>query len=84
MKTTNRTSRLSRTTFTLSKENVGNQRTYTTEGRLISAIRKAGATEVTIKKEEGVIEVTWPGHVRVQYKIAKDGTIDPQLAWDME
>lgn len=68
-------------TYTVAKKNAGTPKTYSTEGRLISAVRRAGALDARLTKEG--LEVSWPGD-RVLYSIDKDGVIEPQLAWDME
>jgi len=72
-------------TYTVAKKNLGSARTYSTIGRLASAIMKAGALEVDVHHERGNshVRVQWPEGA-VTYPMDADGNVDQQLAWDME
>lgn len=72
---------MGKVTYTVAKQNAGTPKVYSTGGRLISAVRKAGALDAEFTKTG--LEVRWP-EGRVTYPVDKNGVLDPQLAWDME
>lgn len=74
--------------YTVAKQNVGAVHTFKTRAGLERALRRAGAEQITWGTDRVI--VAWPvadPHANAEtvvYSIDKDGTVDEQLAWDME